>query len=86
MEIHRYEMAETANQNKQVENGVVEFYFLDAVQDGAGCISHPPCYQPKQAIWRQIIDQGFNGENNDPPHEHIHQSGNQVVFAGEKQF
>ena len=43
-------MAKTAKQYKQVEDGVVEFYFLNTVYNGTGCIGDTAGDQPEQTL------------------------------------
>lgn len=77
-------MTKTAQQNEQMEYRVIESNFFDAINDRACRVSQPPCKQPEQSFRGQVIDQGFDGKNDNPAHEHIHCRGNKVVFTREE--
>mgnify|MGYP000925062765 CR=1 FL=1 len=68
-------MTETAEQDRQVENGMIKFYFFNAVYNGTGGISDTAGEKPEQTRGRQIVDQRFYRKNDNPTHEYIHKGG-----------
>lgn len=66
-------MTKTSQQYEYMKDGVIEFYFLDAVNNCTSCISNTPGKKPEQTLCRQAVNQRRDRKNDNPPHEHIHQ-------------
>ena len=57
-------MTESPEQNKEVENEMMKFQFVNAVQNGAQRIGNSTGDQPDESLKIQIVHQTFKTENN----------------------
>ena len=57
-------MTESPQQNKEVENEMMKFQFVNAVQNGAQRIGNSTGDQPDESLKIQIVHQTFKTENN----------------------
>ena len=79
-------MTERASQHKQVKQRMIERYLFDGVENRTHRIGYSSRNQPHQPFERQIVNQRFDEEHDQPPHRYVHRRRNDIEPSGEEQF